>query len=1135
MKILIVDDHASNRKVLRVTLEAEGLGVVEAGDGVEALSVLDREKVDAIISDVLMPRMDGYRFCNEVRQNARHQGLPFIFYTNTYNTPSDEKLGLEVGADRFLRKPATTEAIMRALTEIARQVRRPAGATAPRLDTELLKQYNETLVAKLEEKNLDLERRTEELEKAQGQLREFLAKSPVVIYTLRLEGEAAILTWISENISLVTGHDVETVMRPNWWFEHLHPEDRDRVWTEIQTVYERGDLTDEYRIRHKDGAYRWVLDDKRLIRDARGQPVEIYGSWTEITGRKRAEEALAQRARLAALGAEVGVALTRSGTLRNVLQPCAQAVVEHLDAAFARVWTLNPETQVLELQASAGMYTHLDGPHSRVPVGQFKIGRIARERKPHLTNSVVGDPRVGDQDWARKEGMVAFAGYPLLVEDRVVGVMALFARHALSDECLTALGSVADGITLGIERKRADRVLRESERRFSEMLENVNLIAMTLDKNGIVTFCNDYLLRLTGWNREEVIGHDWFSKFVPGTDMETEQVFFEAIEAGGMPHHRDNPIRTRSGEVRDIIWSNTMLRDTDGNFVGTASIGSDITERKRAEKRLATHHAVTQTLVESSTLAEAAKRILMIVCRDLQWDVGELWTVDQTTNRLRCVEVCHPPSTEFKEFVEVTRQTTFAAGEGMPGRVWQSGKSLWIEDIARETDLPRRAPAIRIGLRSGIAFPLTLRNDSLGVIAFFSARIRPPDEELLAMFAMVGSQIGQFIERGRIEEQFRQAQKMEAFGQLAGGVAHDFNNILAVIIGYSNLLMDDENLSAETKDQLKQVFSAGERAANLTRQLLTFSRKKEMELSPLDLNGVLGNLTKMLGRIIGEDVRLESYYASNLPPILADEGMLEQVVMNLAVNARDAMPHGGQLTLATESVTLGPGCSDRNPDARPGDFVQLSVRDTGCGMSPEILEHIFEPFFTTKDAGKGTGLGLATVYGIVKQHQGWLEVESQIGTGTVFKVRLPASSRPAVDTVQAVADSRGRAGGETILLVEDETGVRALSKIILQRVGYRVLEAGSGVEALEVWENAGAEVDLLLTDMVMPDGLTGRELARQLTARKPGLKVLFVSGYNMDPDGSAFRLREAASFLQKPYHPRKLLDAVRDCLDKAQV
>jgi len=1131
MNILIVDDNPTNRKVLRVTLEAEGLTVFEAEDGTEALRVLDREEIAAVISDVLMPRMDGYRLCYEVRRSERHKKIPFIFYTNTYTSPSDEQLGLQLGAQAFIRKPAAADVILNALrtATAGRSAARPPLATLD--ETDVLKEYSERLVAKLEEKNIALAEQTEALLKVEQQLRLQATTLESAANAILVTDRAGAIQWVNPAFSKLTGYTPEEVIgqTPRMLKSGKHDAAfyRDLWRTILSGQTWRGEFTN----RRKDGSFFHDEHTITPIRSKSGEITNFVGILHDVTARKRAEEAVAHRARLAALSAEVSLALTHSGVLRDMLRRCAESLVTYLDAAFARIWTLNEKENVLELQASAGIYTHLDGPHGRVPVGQFKIGLIAQERKPHLTNSVVGDPRVSDQDWAKREGMVAFAGYPIVVENRLVGVMALFARRALTDATLTALASVADGIGVGIERKRAEEGLQESERRFREMLENVELISMTLDKNGRVTFCNDYLLRLTGWEREEVIGADWFERFIPEANPEVKKLFFDTIEAGTIPLHHENPIKTRGGELRQIVWNNTMLRDAAGKFIGTASIGDDVTARRKAEQRLATHHTVTRTLAEPGNLPETAKKILEIICRDLQWDLGELWTVDRTSGRLRCVEIWHPPSTEFNEFVAVSRTTTFAAGEGLPGTVWQTGRPKWIADVGSEANLPRKALAMRLGLRSGVAFPIRLRDETFGVVVFLSARMREPDEELAAMFATMGSQIGSFIERGRMEEQFHQSQKMEAFGQLAGGVAHDFNNVLAVIMGYTNLLMEEEKISGHARDQLQQVFAAGERAANLTRQLLTFSRKKEMQARVLDLNEVLGNMIKMLGRIIGEDVKLQCEYGSKLPPLRADAGMIEQVIMNLAVNARDAMPKGGQLLITTHEVTLDSAAAQRNPEARPGDFVRLSVRDTGCGMPPEIRARIFEPFFTTKGVGKGTGLGLATVYGIVKQHQGWIEVESQVGTGTTFNILFPASARADAVAELAATQSKLRGGTETILLVEDEAAVRGMAKIILQRQGYQVFEAESGAAALAVWERHGARIDLLLTDMVMPDGLSGWDLAKELTARKPALKVIFCSGYSVEMQGTSFRLREGRKFLQKPYHPHKLVQTIRDCLD----
>ena len=390
-------------------------------------------------------------------------------------------------------------------------------------------------------------------------------------------------------------------------------------------------------------------------------------------------------------------------------------------------------------------------------------------------------------------------------------------------------------------------------------------------------------------------------------------------------------------------------------------------------------------------------------------------------------------------------------------------------------------------------------------------------------------------ERKALEELLRQSQKMEAVGQLAGGVAHDFNNMLAIIRGNAELLlMGNRQLATEAREGLKHVVDASERAANLTRQLLAFSRKQVMQPQPLVLDDVIANLTKMLKRVIGENIDLQCHYAAPLPHVQADPGMMEQVLLNLVVNARDAMPGGGQVRVATEPARFDEGHALANVDARAGEFVCLSVSDTGTGIAPEVLPRIFEPFFTTKEVGKGTGLGLATVYGIVKQHQGWLEVSSEVGKGTTFKVLLPAILAPAPLTAASSAEKVVPGGTETILLVEDDHGVRLTTRRVLESKGYRIREATTAREALEMWQTHAGEIALLLTDIIMPDKLTGRDLAEQLWRLRPGLKVIFMSGYSAEVVGknTEFIRRTRSVFLHKPCSAKVLLETVRQCLDQ---
>ncbi len=384
-------------------------------------------------------------------------------------------------------------------------------------------------------------------------------------------------------------------------------------------------------------------------------------------------------------------------------------------------------------------------------------------------------------------------------------------------------------------------------------------------------------------------------------------------------------------------------------------------------------------------------------------------------------------------------------------------------------------------------------------------------------------------ERIELEAQLRQSQKMESIGQLAAGVAHDFNNMLTVIQGHAGMILNKSGGNLQMFDSAQSICFAAERAANLTRQLLMFSRKNVMQPRLLDLRETVGTMTKMLRRLLGETISLEVSHPDELPAVNADPGMIEQVIMNLAVNARDAMVKGGTLDISTSLAHIGDANRHLHREGRPGSFVCLRVSDTGCGMDAVTLSRIFEPFFTTKEVGKGTGLGLATVYGIVKQHEGWIEVASEPGRGSAFTVFFPATDKqlsPAFAKKTGAELVQLPSGSETILVVEDEPVLRDMANMILQECGYKTLEASTGVEALSVWENHRNEIDLLLTDVVMPEGMTGKELADKLTRTKPGLKVVFTSGYSIEDINTA-----APHFLPKPYNRFSLAKTVRACLD----
>jgi signal transduction histidine kinase len=460
---------------------------------------------------------------------------------------------------------------------------------------------------------------------------------------------------------------------------------------------------------------------------------------------------------------------------------------------------------------------------------------------------------------------------------------------------------------------------------------------------------------------------------------------------------------------------------------------------------------------------------------------------------------------------------------------------VWIPDVAEDANFSRSADAARAGLHSACAFPIQFRSEILGVVEFFSRSIREPDAELLAMMVTIGSQIGQFIQRKRVEEalgeseeQLRQSQKLDAIGQLAGGVAHDFNNLLTVIGGYSSILLGKLSEASPHRSSIEEIKKASDRAGTLTRQLLAFSRKQILQPKVLDLNLVVTDLEKMVRRLIGEDIDFLTITSPVLGKVKADPGQIEQVLLNLIVNARDAMPKGGKLTIETRNVVHSEEYAQRHA-ALPGPYVMLAVSDTGCGMDATIQSRVFEPFFTTKGPNKGTGLGLATVYGIVKQSGGNIWIYSEAGRGSTFKVYLPRVDEVVGGEEEVISRSVPR-GTELVLLVEDEDQVRAILREILEGHGYRVLTASNGEEALSISLDLQHDIKLMITDVVMPQ-MSGSDLATRVQAIRPNLPVLFMSGYTDDAIVRHGLLDEKLNFIQKPFDSAGVARKVREVLD----
>jgi two-component system cell cycle sensor histidine kinase/response regulator CckA len=579
-----------------------------------------------------------------------------------------------------------------------------------------------------------------------------------------------------------------------------------------------------------------------------------------------------------------------------------------------------------------------------------------------------------------------------------------------------------------------------------------------------------------------------------------------------------------------VVDHGYVLRDREHKPHRMIGAKTDITERRQAETMHAVQLAVGLALEESVTLSEAVPRILRAMCELQGWTVGALWLVDSRDQTLRCNALWHRASPSIEAFTQRYQSLSLTQRLGLAGRAWQTGTAVFSPDILTDADFPAREAARRADLHGAIAFPISAGKNILGIIECFVSEVLRPTPSRLERVSELGAMISQFLNRKDLERQLRQAQKMEALGRMAGGVAHDFNNLLTIINSWAELLMDEPGLTSRAQRGMAQIRDAGNKATGLTRQLLAFTRHQIVERQPLNLNERVSDIVELMKRVIGEDIQLVLKLDPTLGHIRADAGQIEQVVMNLVVNARDAMPHGGRLELETGELMVTHSDPFWPDPLIPGPYVTLAVRDTGCGMSVETLGHLFEPFFTTKELGKGTGLGLSTVYGIVRQSGGTVGITSELGKGTTFTIYLPRIAEDSDALRPSAATKPAGERSETILLVEDNDMVRGLAHTILVAQHYHVVAARSGEEALRLVRDQGRHIALLVTDMVMP-GMGGAQLASELQALQPDLKVILTSGYS-ERDGVLLQHFDARmAFLPKPYTPESLIKAVAAALE----
>ncbi len=685
-------------------------------------------------------------------------------------------------------------------------------------------------------------------------------------------------------------------------------------------------------------------------------------------------------------------------------------------------------------------------------------------------------------------------------EERAVETMRAGANDYVLKDNLTRLGPALNRELCEADnrraRKRSDEAMRASETRYRRLFEAAQDGILIVDAtSGRILDANPFLAKLLGYCREELTGKELWEIGL-FEDIEANKAAFRTLQDVGYIRYENRPLLTEDGRKIEVEFVSNTYDDGGALFI-QCNI-RDITDRTLAEEALSASEQRLQDVIASSPA------VLFTVA---------FFTEEGRRNEFQRLSWI---SDNIQAMLGFTPEDAFAP-EWWQGNIHPDFR----EDVV--------AKSYEEFFRQGFSIQEYRFRHADGQYRWIRSEGRLIRDADGVPVEVVGAW-SDITDRKLLEEQYHQAQKMEAFGQLAGGVAHDFNNLLTIINGYSELLLTKLLPQDPSRDMITQILEAGERSAGLTRQLLAFSRQQILATRILDLNEVVNDTGKMLHRLIGEDIKLTTTLQPELWAVRADPGQIEQVLMNLAVNARDAMPKGGRLTIETQNVELDEAYVRIHVQAHAGEHVLLTITDTGCGIREDVRAKIFEPFFTTKEVGKGTGLGLATVHGIIQQSGGHVLVSSKVGVGTTFQVYLPRTEQMAEKAISPSALRVPARGTETILLAEDEVGLRTLTHTILVSCGYKVLDAADGNEAVRAAARHHGPIHLLITDVVMP-GLSGRAVAEKLAEPRREMRVLFMSGYTDDAVIRHGVLRNGVNFLQKPFSPFGLAAKVREVLD----
>lgn len=936
---------------------------------------------------------------------------------------------------------------------------------------------------------ISLKNSNEALKNSEQRFRTLFEQAPIGIDIVSPEG---IPTHVNKALIDILGYSKEELCA-NPFVTWTHPDDIDDSINAVGRIREGkvNHVTVEKRYLNKNGGTIWARTEVAGVRKLSGELDYFVAMVQDITEQKTNQEAL-RRSEAVLKQAQK---LAGIGNWRWELKDDRHFWSDEIYQIYGRDLNLPPAVYP-EVQ---NYFT----PESWTGLSE-RVEKAMAEGEPYQYDAEVVRPG-GEHRWITARGEA--------VRD--------------NEGLVTELHGTVQDIT---ESKLAENALKASEERF-KFLSEATVEGVHIHDNGVVLDANQSFAKILGYNSsDEIIGRQIMPEHLTPESLKKAQAYMAsgyqgAYEVVGIK-------RDGTQFPVEIISRNIEFQGKPARVVAAR----DITEHKAAEKILKWNIKRNKILSDTaSSLLQSndPQNLIETLCRkvmtflDCQTFVNFMEDPDQGKLHLNvCAGI---PEEKLSEIEWLDH------GSAVCGTVAQTRQRMICEDIANSSS-PLTALIKSFGIQAYCCHPLMFENRLLGTLSFgkrSDTKFQPDEIEMMKsiadLVAIALNRIRTEKEKIGLEAQLRQAQKVEAIGRLAGGVAHDLNNMLSPILSYSQMLTDDLSAGDERRDQAEEIMKAGFRARDLVRQLLAFSRKQIITLKPIDMNSVVKGIEKLLLRTIPEDIKLEKTLSQQMRPTLADIGQIEQILMNLVVNAADAMPNGGLLKIETKLSDLDDEYAKMHPNVTPGQYIMLSVSDTGSGMDDETLSHVFEPFFSTKGE-RGTGLGLATVYGIIKQHDGNIWVYSEPGMGTTFKIYFPISAETPEKKEIVQQKSPTRKGGETILLVEDNEQVRNLGRRILERQGYKVLEAGNGEDALKILSAHDGMVHLLFTDVVMP-GMNGKELYAKATQRHQHLKVLYMSGYTDDIIAHRGVLDKGVQMIQKPFTVDGLATKIREVLD----